>query len=122
MAEINGLVAEIAASSKEQANGLHEVNNAVNHMDQVTQQNAAMVEQSTAATHSLKSETAELGRLVGRFRLAGADPVYESSPPVRRPAPAAAPALVEARRRLSATPMTSGANALKVEPSSWEEF
>ena len=123
VAEINGLVAEIAASSKEQANGLHEVNNAVNHMDQVTQQNAAMVEQSTAATHSLKSETAELGRLVGRFQLTGSDPVREALPPAR--AAPTAPAVLEARRRLSGVapaPMTSGANALKAETSSWEEF
>ncbi len=122
VAEINSLVAEIAASSKEQANGLHEVNNAVNHMDQVTQQNAAMVEQSTAATHSLKSETAELGRLVGRFRLAGGDRISEAPAPVRQPS--AAPAVLEARRRLSAAaaPMTSGANALKTEASNWEEF
>ena len=130
VAEINGLVGEIAASSAEQANGLHEVNNAVNHMDQVTQQNAAMVEQSTAATHSLKAETAELGRLVGRFRLAGSEPAYAAAVPTprvpaAREAPAAAPAVLEARRRLSAAapaPMTRGANALKAEASSWEEF
>ncbi len=122
VAEINSLVAEIAASSQEQANGLHEVNNAVNHMDQVTQQNAAMVEQSTAATHSLKAETAELGRLVGRFTLAGAE-TRSGSGAAARP-PAAAPEVLEARRRLSvgpAAPRTSGANALKAE-SSWEEF
>ncbi len=67
--EINGLVNEIAASSQEQATGLNQVNIAVNQMDQVTQQNAAMVEQATAATHSLHGETAELMRLVGRFVL-----------------------------------------------------
>ena len=43
------MVAEIAAGAKEQATGLAEVNTAVNQMDQVTQQNAAMVEESTAA-------------------------------------------------------------------------
>jgi methyl-accepting chemotaxis protein len=92
-------------------------------MDQVTQQNAAMVEQSTAATHSLKSETAELGRLVGRFQLTGSDPAQEAPPPARR-APTA-PAVLQARLRLSGVapaPMTSGANALKAETSSWEEF
>ncbi len=40
-------------------------------MDQVTQQNAAMVEQGTAATHSLKGQSAELGRLLGGFTLSG---------------------------------------------------
>jgi methyl-accepting chemotaxis protein len=50
VAKLNDLIAEIAASAREQATGLDQVNNAVNQMDQVTQQNAAMVEQTTAAT------------------------------------------------------------------------
>ncbi|WP_099620824.1 methyl-accepting chemotaxis protein [Caulobacter mirabilis] len=65
--EINGLVSEISASSREQSISLAEVNGAVTQMDQVTQQNAAMVEQSTAATHTLNGETGELIRLVQRF-------------------------------------------------------
>ena len=69
VAEIDTLVSEIAASAQEQATGLTQVNTAVNQMDQVTQQNAAMVEQSTAASHSLRSETAELVRLISRFRV-----------------------------------------------------
>jgi len=68
--DINRIVAEIAASATEQATGLHQVNTAVNQMDQATQQNAAMVEQSTAASHALSNEARELGRLVQRFRLA----------------------------------------------------
>ena len=65
--EISDLVGEIAASAQEQAGGLNEVNAAVNQMDTVTQQNAAMVEESTAASHSLAVETAELTRLVSQF-------------------------------------------------------
>jgi methyl-accepting chemotaxis protein len=67
--QLNGLVMELAASAKEQATGLGEVNSAVNQMDRVTQQNAAMVEQSTAASHSLSDEAEELARLVGQFRI-----------------------------------------------------
>jgi methyl-accepting chemotaxis protein len=67
--QLNGLVAELAASAKEQATGLGEVNAAVNQMDQVTQQNAAMVEQATAASHGLSGEAHELARLVGQFRI-----------------------------------------------------
>ncbi|HTJ89841.1 MAG TPA: methyl-accepting chemotaxis protein [Acidocella sp.] len=67
--QLNGLVMELAASAKEQATGLGEVNAAVNQMDQVTQQNAAMVEQSTAASHNLSAEAEELARLVGQFRI-----------------------------------------------------
>ena len=60
VAEIDSLVTEIAASAQEQAVGLAQVNTAVNQMDQVTQQNAAMVEQSTAASHSLAQEAESL--------------------------------------------------------------
>ncbi len=69
VSQLNGLVVELAASAKEQSTGLGEVNAAVNQMDQVTQQNAAMVEQATAASHGLESEAAELARLVGQFRI-----------------------------------------------------
>ena len=67
--QLNGLVAELASSAKEQATGLGEVNGAVNQMDQVTQQNAAMVEESTAASHSLSEEAEALARLVGQFQI-----------------------------------------------------
>ncbi len=69
VAEIDGLVSEIAASAQEQAVGLAEVNTAVNQMDQVTQQNAAMVEQSTAASHSLAQEALSLQASVAQFRV-----------------------------------------------------
>src|SRR5690606_20942993 len=87
VAEITGLVTEIAASAREQSTGLTEVNSAVNQMDPVTQQNAAMVEQSTAASHSLAQEADDLARLVAKFRLGAA---VETASPVRaRQAPAA---------------------------------
>ena len=66
--EMDALVAEIAASAQEQSSGLSQVNQAVNQMDQVTQQNAAMVEQTTAAAANLKTEAEGLAQLVGRFR------------------------------------------------------
>ena len=69
VAVIDDLIRQISSSSQEQASGLAEVNTAVNHMDQVVQQNAAMVEQATAATHSLEGETAQLVSLVGRFKV-----------------------------------------------------
>ena len=65
VSQLNSLVTELAASAKEQSTGLGEVNTAVNQMDQVTQQNAAMVEQATAASHGLSGEAQELARLVG---------------------------------------------------------
>jgi len=69
MTEIDAAVTRIAVAAREQATGLGEVNAAVNQMDQTTQQNAAMVEQSTTAARSLASETDELNRALARFRL-----------------------------------------------------
>ncbi|SEB89026.1 methyl-accepting chemotaxis protein [Rhizobiales bacterium GAS191] len=69
VSDIDNVVSEIAAGAKEQAGGLQEVNTAVNQMDQITQQNAAMVEEATAAAHSLAKEAEELARLVGRFTI-----------------------------------------------------
>ncbi|MFZ1963920.1 MAG: methyl-accepting chemotaxis protein [Roseiarcus sp.] len=75
VAEMDKVVAEIAAGAKEQATGLDEVNIAINQMDQVTQQNAAMAEQSSAASRGLSEETGQLASLIGQFKVgrAGAD-------------------------------------------------
>ena len=82
--EINTLVAQIAASSSEQSGGLQQVNIAVNQVDQITQQNAAMVEETNAASHALKLGVDELHSLVARFQVRQTD----SAAPGRRPAPA----------------------------------
>jgi methyl-accepting chemotaxis protein len=66
---IDGLVSAISASAQEQAASLTQVNVAVGHMDQMLQQNAAMVEQTTAASHSLKGEASHMNALVSRFIL-----------------------------------------------------
>ena len=85
VAEIDSLVTEIAASAQEQAVGLAQVNTAVNQMDQVTQQNAAMVEQSTAASHSLAQEAESLQASVGRFRVGSGQQRTHAARRVRRP-------------------------------------
>tara|TARA_R110002020_G_scaffold35195_15_gene106350 strand:+ start:537 stop:2483 length:1947 start_codon:yes stop_codon:yes gene_type:complete len=85
--DINSHIESIATAAREQATGLQEVNAAVSQMDQVTQQNAAMVEETTAVTHRLASEADGLSTLVSRFV------TDRSSAPVRqasRTAPAAA--------------------------------
>ncbi|WP_374473133.1 PAS domain-containing methyl-accepting chemotaxis protein, partial [Phenylobacterium sp.] len=84
VSDITGVVTEIAASAQEQATGLAEVNTAVNQMDQVTQQNAAMVEQSTAASHALAQETHQLTELISRFKVDG---VAAKAAPAKRAEP-----------------------------------
>ena len=66
---VSEIVVTIAVSSKEQALSLQEVNTAITQMDQFTQKNAAMVEETTAASHSLADDASALERLVGQFRL-----------------------------------------------------
>jgi methyl-accepting chemotaxis protein len=69
VADVNVVIAQIAAGAREQSTSLDEVNVALGRMDQVTQQNAAMVQQSTATSRSLLHETTELARLVDQFEV-----------------------------------------------------
>ncbi|PDS41176.1 methyl-accepting chemotaxis protein [Rhizobium anhuiense] len=69
---MNQHVDAIAASSREQSVGLAEINTAVNSLDQTTQQNAAMVEEASAASASLADESATLRELIGQFKVGGA--------------------------------------------------
>ncbi len=66
---INRHMEAIATSAREQSTGLSEVNSAVNQMDQVTQQNAAMVEQTNAAGSTLANEAGRLRELISQFHL-----------------------------------------------------
>ncbi|MBB3461177.1 methyl-accepting chemotaxis protein [Rhizobium sp. BK377] len=68
---VNAHVDTIATAAREQATGLHEINTSVNHMDQMTQQNAAMVEETTAASQTLAEESQQLRALLSKFRLRG---------------------------------------------------
>ena len=66
---VSALMAEIAAASEEQSSGIAQVNGAVTQMDQVVQQNAALVEEAAAATDSMRDQARALLAAVGRFRL-----------------------------------------------------
>jgi methyl-accepting chemotaxis protein len=70
VAQVNQLIEGIASASAEQASGIGQVGHAVAQLDQVTQQNAALVEESAAAADSLQQQARRLSELVGRFRLA----------------------------------------------------
>ena len=68
----HALVGDISTASREQAEGIHQVNQAVSQMDGVTQQNAALVEQAAAAAKSLEDQAAQLKRAVAFFALQAA--------------------------------------------------
>ena len=120
VAEIDSVVTSIAAGAKEQATGLDEVNAAINQMDQVTQQNAAMAEQSSAASRSLSQETAQLASLIGQFKVGRA--ANDAGAPGRR-VERVAPAPKRAGRPAGPAPQrTATARKLAPETESWEEF
>ena len=77
--QISEMVGKIASSADNQAANLQQVNSAVGDMDRMTQQNAAMVEESTAATRSLASEATELARVVGAFTIASGTAAYRAA-------------------------------------------
>lgn len=83
VAAINDIVLGIASAARDQASALAQVNTAVVDIDRVTQQNSAMVEETTAACHTLVQETERLSRLVSHFRTgAGGQPA--ARPTLRR--------------------------------------
>lgn len=111
--EINHSVVAMADAATAQASNLQQVNSAVSEMDRMTQQNAAMVEESTAASRSLADEAKSLLGLVSQFR-AGSER-------------AAVPVLAGARRQpaAAAMPVVSGNLAIKepvVADDDWNEF
>ena len=71
---VNDLIGEISSASTEQSTGIGQIGDAVNQLDQVTQQNAALVEESAAAAESLKVQAAHLAQVVSVFRLGAGDP------------------------------------------------
>jgi len=102
IARVNDVVAEIAGRARQQAANLIEVNMAVGQMDQFTQQNAAMAEETTAVNHRLGEETKELIELISRFRVgatAGAAAARRSLTP--RVAVAGSDGLAPARSAVS---------------------
>lgn len=116
VSDISERVSSIAASAREQSSGLAEINTAVNELDHVTQQNAAMFEETTAASHALTSEADALAKAVQRFKM-GAAPVQVQSEPAQVP-PTRAPS--------ASVPATQGSAALDIAADAdldgWEEF
>lgn len=113
--KISQLISEIADSSIEQSNGLSEINTGINHLDRVTQQNAAHVEESTAASFNLRKESQVLSEFVTRFQLdtpTNAATVVPFSAAMRHESP------------IAASPVYTGASNLaeEADPRDWKDF
>ena len=118
ISNINGHMEAIATASKEQSTGLAEVNKAVNSMDQATQQNAAMVQESTAASDSLNVELAKLRDLVAQFDIDDAGTVSHSASLQRTARAMAQPS----RQRPGAPVAASGGSKKAASGGNWQEF
>ena len=82
--KIDEVISDVARSAGEQSTGLGQVNTAVNDMDKVTQQNAAMVEQTNAAAAQLQARASELGVALGRFDLGRPPAAHVARNPVHQ--------------------------------------
>ncbi|MBV2184400.1 MAG: methyl-accepting chemotaxis protein [Rhizobium sp.] len=137
VAQINDYIAAIATAAREQSVGLQEINTAVNQMDQFTQKNAAMVEETTAVTHRLADSATALSGLVGQFRtavsgpataqpspIASQKPVSRAAPATPRPAAKNARAVPSPARSMvgNLTKAFSSGGASTAAASDWEEF
>ncbi|MQW88624.1 methyl-accepting chemotaxis protein [Sinorhizobium saheli] len=114
--KINDHIHSIATAAREQSTGLGEVSAAVNQMDQVTQRNAAMVEEANAATHKLSAEADGLASLISYFKVdretaRTVAPATETSRPVASPA----------RRMLGSVARAFGGSAAPARDD-WQEF
>jgi len=132
---VSDIIGEITAASAEQSQGLGEINGSVAQLDQMTQQNAALVEQSAAAAESLKEQASKLSAVVATFQL---DRVVDLVAPARaavprpRPAPPSKPAAKPAARPATpartagtATPRPAAKPAAATAPApgdAWESF
>jgi uncharacterized phage infection (PIP) family protein YhgE len=131
---VSNLMGEISAASSEQAAGVAQIGEAVASMDQVTQQNAALVEQMAAAASSLNSQANDLVQVVAVFKLDGVQPALQTKPSVspKRPLPHAATTLPKARSakqlvdRPAPKALARPATTAKANPAgggdNWETF
>jgi septal ring factor EnvC (AmiA/AmiB activator) len=118
------VVSQIASASAEQSTGIDQVNTALTQMDEVTQQNSALVEENAATAKTLEQQSQSMDERVSAFRLGDGASATESSRVVamapKRPA-AAAPKRASAPAKHRPAGGTQGALALKQTPD-WKEF
>jgi methyl-accepting chemotaxis protein len=111
--EIGDLVSEIAGASMEQSNGVDQVNKALNQMDEVTQRNAALVEENAATAKTLEQQARAMDERVGYFRLAHGHAAASAAKSVK---PAG-----QAVRRATAGAVKSGRNGYAADPEAYPQ-
>ncbi|ABE50421.1 methyl-accepting chemotaxis protein [Methylobacillus flagellatus] len=121
---VTDIVSEISAASHEQSTGIEQVNQAIVQMDEVTQQNAALVEEAAAASQSLQDQAASLAQAVSVFKVNGMQ-VQAAVHKVSKPKPVAVskPKVVVASKPVTTTrTRTAMVPAVAGSADEWEEF
>ena len=111
--EVAALISEMASASSEQATALDEINATVASMDEMTQKNAALVEETTAAAQAMSGQASDLKALVGFFKLDRRTMAAALAPAYRAPAPAAKPASAKPAARKPAVHHPAAHHAAK---------
>jgi methyl-accepting chemotaxis protein len=126
---VSDIIGEITSAAAEQSDGIGQVNNAVIQLDQMTQQNAALVEQSAAAAESLKDQAVRLSDVMSIFRLDGlgtsTSPTLAATPREAAPARTAKPKSAASAALRLITPQAPTPNPVKPDASrtdDWESF
>ncbi|MCF3640961.1 methyl-accepting chemotaxis protein [Rhizobium sp. TRM95111] len=122
---INDHMKSIVTAAREQATGLQEINVAVSAMDQVTQQNAAMVEETNAASHTLAQDAETLMHLVGQFQIGGEAKPAAGNPKAATAASRPTPSPAKSLLNKVAGAFTSNAvpkASAQAAADNWEEF
>ncbi|HWI83615.1 MAG TPA: hypothetical protein VNT59_16410, partial [Ramlibacter sp.] len=122
---VTDIMGEIAAASQEQTRGIEQVNQAITQMDQVTQQNAALVEEASAAAQSMREQAGELVQAVSLFKLGGQALAARPAPqlPASRGHGAGAKPTAGARAQPAPAPRPAPQLAMAGETSGdWSEF
>ncbi|WP_432383569.1 methyl-accepting chemotaxis protein [Duganella sp. P38] len=121
---VTDIMADIQAANSEQSTGIEQINQAIVQMDQVTQQNAALVEQSAAASEAMQEQARKLAELVSVFRVAhGAGAVAAAAAaPAPKPAMARAVAKPAAKTVPKLPRPAPRKTAVKESTTDWEEF
>jgi methyl-accepting chemotaxis protein len=129
--QVADIMSEITAASEEQRNGIEQVNQAIGQMDEMTQQNAALVEQAAAAAQSMQDEAGALSQAVSIFKLSHAANVFSMPAPkpkarLHAPKPAVRSTSLSSKTVLvnkSSTGKIPTAGILKnADATDWEEF
>ncbi|MBO6920454.1 MAG: HAMP domain-containing protein [Rhizobiaceae bacterium] len=130
--KIDAQIETISQGAEEQLTGIQEVNSAVNSMDQVTQKNAAMVEENTAVTQQIADEVHDLASLIQTFQIHAVTkvrsepkvsaPVQATTQTSQAPTPSPAPSPAKAMVKKVANAFSSNAAPAQAEEATWDEF